>query len=436
MIIGTGQQKYGLIQEDFEFDLPGSGYLVLSGRNNKGKSSVIQLLFSKLVKDVSEVGAKEVCLLLPERIFVHSSMETGGTDLAAFNINLAKKMVGHPLEYGSLQYNSNELLRLLVSNTEFRALLDQADGSLESFGFPKMDLAPGGRTLSLDGVSVTVQGSGLRSILPVMAALKDQSIRYIFIDEPEGSLEPELQKALREMFYEASVEKTIVVTTHSHLFLNRKDKTSNLIVDVVDDHVRIKQVATKFDLQDLTFRLLGASPEDIFFPRNYLIVEGASDQELVNKVLELNGLSLEDYVVVAARGVIQVDDFRRAFEATISSAIVGSIYKESVVVLIDKPGNEKDEEYVESELRKHLGERIHELDVTSMEEYLPDDLYKRAGLDKKEVLNKVSQVTRYDEKSVIKKEVSRAIASILVKDDLDRIAEFNEFVKRAKRRGL
>jgi hypothetical protein len=42
-------------------------------------------------------------------------------------------------------------------------------------------------------------------------------------------------------------------------------------------------VGSREQLYDVTFDLLGSSTEDLFFPHNYLIVEGASDQVIAER---------------------------------------------------------------------------------------------------------------------------------------------------------
>src|SRR5206468_3689337 len=116
------------------------------------------------------------------------------------------------------------------------------------------------------------------SMFSIIAALTNDEVGVILIDEPELSLEPRVQKVLREVLVEASEQKIIVVATHSHLFVRRDLPESTQIVERTDDQTRVRTVAEESELYDLVFDLLGASTEDLFFPSNYLIVEGASDQ--------------------------------------------------------------------------------------------------------------------------------------------------------------
>src|SRR2546430_17499266 len=74
------------------------------------------------------------------------------------------------------------------------------------------------------------QGSGLRSSFGILAALTDDNIKLLLIDEPELGLEARYQKLLRDLLVETSKSKQIIVSTHSHLFLNRQMYQSNYMV--------------------------------------------------------------------------------------------------------------------------------------------------------------------------------------------------------------
>ena len=60
--------RYGPLQEGFGFDLT-EGYKVLVGRNNSGKSAILQLAFRALMSDQAH-GPERVCLLPTVRDYV------------------------------------------------------------------------------------------------------------------------------------------------------------------------------------------------------------------------------------------------------------------------------------------------------------------------------------------------------------------------------
>src|SRR5262249_45473905 len=130
----------------------------------------------------------------------------------------------------------------------------------------------GPQHIQFEQMDVYLQGSGLRAVMPILAALTNDNLSTILVDEPELSLEPRLQKALRDLLVEIAAEKQlIVVSTHSHLFLNREVLESTQIVTRTENGAAPRTVSSEKKLFDLTFDLLGSSTEDLFFPRNYLI---------------------------------------------------------------------------------------------------------------------------------------------------------------------
>lgn len=73
--------RYGPLQDGFAFEL-GEGYRVLVGRNNSGKSAILQLVFKTLMRD-NTFGPDKICLLLTDRDYVQSTTEPGGSNLSS-----------------------------------------------------------------------------------------------------------------------------------------------------------------------------------------------------------------------------------------------------------------------------------------------------------------------------------------------------------------
>jgi ABC-type lipoprotein export system ATPase subunit len=246
---------YGVIQSNFNFTIP-DGYTVLVGKNDSGKSSLLQLMF-KTIYETGEIAKDRFCLLLPERIFIEPTLEVSNNTLVNYNNNLFGQLQSSPLPYHSQTHSSQSAFKLLISNHRQRIQLNSSDGLLEKLGFSSLDITQGNQVV-IDNVNIGRHGSGLRTILPIIAVLTDPNIEYVLIDEPEQSLEPSIQKYVREMLYEYSQLKKIVVTTHSHLFLNRKTPQSNYIVTRTTSGVDLTQVQSDIEMYDLVYKLLGS----------------------------------------------------------------------------------------------------------------------------------------------------------------------------------
>jgi hypothetical protein len=256
-------------------------------------------------------------------------------------------------------------------------------------------------------------------------------MRLILIDEPEEALEPRLQKALRDLLIEKAAERSILVSTHSHLFLNRREQAANLRVTRADGNVAVEGVASDEELFDIAFSLLGSSTEDLFFPANYLLVEGASDQIVVERVLALMEVPHGRIKVVAAGGVDAVPDTLAALSRALLPVVMrDSPYARRVVALIDAPRDP--ESHTVKELERVLADRLFVLDAPSLEEAIDAAIYERAGLSKDGVLSELAALGgNYRAEHEAKRRISREVARVLEAGDLGGLAAITASVERA-----
>ncbi len=93
------------------------------------------------------------------------------------------------------------------------------------------------RYVAVDGESLSVTSSGTRLFLGILAALMDERFAHIAIDEPELGLSPILQRKLSDIIIRGE-DRTkllphnpkIIVSTHSHLFLDKDNPSNNYVV--------------------------------------------------------------------------------------------------------------------------------------------------------------------------------------------------------------
>jgi len=280
-----------------------------------------------------------------------------------------------------------------------------------------------------------VHGSGLRSIFTILAALTDAHIKLLLIDEPEQSLEAGVQKRLRDLFYTVAGEqgKQIIVTTHSHLFLNRKDFASNYSVVKVNGQVNANRVASVAELYDITFQMLGNSVDDLFLPYNYMVVEGASDQILVDRVKALMDIGTTRVKVISASSIDNVPNMLHAVCNSLTPLVVNdSPYNGRIVALIDKPRQPSDYHY--NQLKKVLEDRLFILDQYSLEEYLPEYLYEKCSRNKQADIEALIRMKDdYKQLRALKTEISNAIAGILTVEDIGNIPIIADAIDKASK---
>lgn len=184
------------------------------------------------------------------------------------------------------------------------------------------------------------------------------------------------------------------------------------------------------ELLDVVFRLLGNSTEDLFFPRNYVVVEGASDQRLVERALDLLGAEPGQIKVLSASGISGVDATVYAVERQLLPMIISdSPYAQRVVAMIDEP-REAEQERVR-DLERHLDDRLVQLPAPSLEEYVPARLYEVAGLDRDAALERIRNATTFSAKRDVKREISETLASALTEELLNEIPEIRRVAELA-----
>lgn len=158
--------------------------------------------------------------------------------------------------------------------------------------------------------SVVAEASGLVNVISILAALFDNDIQFLLIDEPEVSLHPQLQSyLLREM--QTAIKKwgkTIVISTHSPEMISfeKIKDISNLVffsenklpIQVVPD----EPILDSKKLQDFIIRI-GHTYKEGFFAKKILLIEGASDFIICKFLLRKLNLNID----VAGSQIIPVD---------------------------------------------------------------------------------------------------------------------------------
>lgn len=430
-------QRYGLLPSAFQFDLQ-TGYSVLVGRNDCGKSTILQFIFKSLIER-SEIANNNFCLISHDRQYISPTTQPPST-LTQYNENLFQVCREYPKPSNAAQGpNTSSLYTLLLHKSDFMSQTQKINEYLIRLGFEPIVLREA-QLVKVNNIDIHLHGAGIRCVLPILAALTSPDIKVVIVDEPELSLEARAQKVLKGLLLE-SVDngKIIILATQSHLFLHKSKPDKNYEI-TNDDKFNIKKLVNRKELFDLTYNLLGNSLEDLFFPSNFLIVEGASDQVICEKVAHLLNTPIGKVKVISARGIDNVSDSYKAIENSLIPLVADdSPYSKKVVVLLDKPIKATTIKKVK-DIKKHLGNRCFVLDKSSIEEYVPESIFKKAGRDKDDDLKEIKEINnayKYNKgegakklKS-IKKEISSAIVNALELKDLEKIPIITDSVKLA-----
>ena len=163
-----------------------------------------------------------------------------------------------------------------------RSLLpDVASVRLESSreGASPLSIGRGVIVIVDDGTptDLTLKGDGVQSLAALAmtqhySAVRARAREFILaVEEPEAHLHPRAIHALREALRDTAATQQVVITTHSPLFANRLDLSSNIIVR----KNRAQPAASVHELRDA----LGVRTADnLASAELVLVVEGESDQ--------------------------------------------------------------------------------------------------------------------------------------------------------------
>jgi len=162
-----------------------------------------------------------------------------------------------------------------------------------------------------------------------------------FIDEAELHLHPTAQRKLKNVLHTLSNNNDqVFINTHSSVFVaDNFENQSILKVEKLDGQTEF-ELTTDIDKPYVVFELLGGSPSDLLLPKNFLIVEGQSEFELLTRVIKRFYTDKPKIQIIKANGDInQVERTINSIEKAFIP-LNASIYGEKTVILIDEPSEQ------------------------------------------------------------------------------------------------
>lgn len=264
---------------------------VLAGANNSGKS-----LFLKRAH--IEFGL-HACYSGTNRFYHLQHLSYQKTDASvrgAANMNFLRNVRTSANNLDSGHFQLGRYLSYMSSKRR-RALFDlfeelmgmHVDTPLED---SSNDLSP--RLVQVDGLPLASVSSGTRLLLSLLAMLFDEEVRLLLIDEPELGLSPALQGTLSALLFdeprirrEFPHIRQIVIATHSNIFLRRDSIGDNFLVVRKGVDVRLRQIGSFVEFNDLQFSMLGNRLDTMFLPSAIVLAEGPTDRDFLSRVFSL-----------------------------------------------------------------------------------------------------------------------------------------------------
>ena len=288
-----------------------SGLTILVGTNASGKTQTL-----KKIRDImkSELGGNKVRYLSSNRI---GNMEQYRSKTNQYSYTIDDYTLGD-------QATKRARLQIETACGDFFAMDERKDVFIKVSErlsvlfnrniFIRWDAGQMkvffGKTDSEQEYSVAAEASGLVNVISILAALFDESVEVLLIDEPEVSLHPQLQSyLLREMKNVVKkYNKTIIISTHSAemIELNKASDLCNYIFFRKDSLPKqISPDAPELNSVKLKEFLLRMSLiyNEGFFAKKVLLIEGSSDMILCRYLCNRLDLNLD----VAGTQIIPVE---------------------------------------------------------------------------------------------------------------------------------
>ena len=159
-----------------------------------------------------------------------------------------------------------------------------------------------------------------------------------FIDEAELHLHPTAQRKLKNVLHTLSKSTDqVFINTHSSVFIaDNYDGQTIFKVEKSNGETEI-EATTELEKPYIVFELLGGSPSDLLLPKNFLIVEGQSEFELLTKVISRFYSDRPSIQIIKANG--DIDQAERTINAIekVFIPLNSSIYRSKFVILTDQP---------------------------------------------------------------------------------------------------
>ncbi len=290
----------------------------------------------------------------------------------------------------------------IEEKVEFYLKKQFSEGTTVNFRIqdPKLeDMLKGFETEVDDGIKTKAENKGDGMQRAIMLAIiqsyadyrKENGIaqNFIFlIDEAELHLHPSAQRALKHALRDI-VENggQVFVNTHSSIFANEKYENQKIYnVKKKDGVSTLTSVEKEQERLDSIYSLLGGSPGDLLLPSNFIIVEGQTEYNFLNKIRERfygENAKCNNIKILFARGDTERQrEIYHAINQCYTPLLTNGVYKEQVVFLLDLPNSEQRESFTDfKETHPWLieGEHIHVIPFETIEEYYPGEWKKEKG---------------------------------------------------------
>jgi len=240
------------------------------------------------------------------------------------------------------------------------------------------------------------------------------------IDEAELHLHPTAQRHLKNALKDiADGGDQVFINTHSSVLV--ADDFAGQTVFCVEK-CNMKSAVTPVSPSEksaIIYDLLGGSPGDLLLPRNFLIVEGRSDQIFIKAIIDRFYDDKPPVQIVFSEGDFEKQrESMNAINAVFVPLAQNPIYRDKLIILCDfpHPSKQADFEQFKKVYNALVGNnQLHVLPVQSLEEYYPGQ-YKKTSDEVKDLgkqLGLKRELARHVGKSITQAEFENEMPALL-----------------------
>jgi len=268
------------------------GVSILCGPNNSGKSFILKELVGPIRNHQNGIYPYPIGI---SRLQSLSSLPHARTTESELHkrYEAASKVGNAPRANTDVQEVAiSESIASLgdLARSKLFALLDRILGTKTEMALWIPENRASAPYLEVDGYSAAYTSSGFRYITALFTSLMYEHSTFL-IDEPELGVSPRNQAIISELLYDDRERekvfphiKSIVLATHSPVFLDRRTPANNFFVTRAGNEIKIEQLASVQEISRLQFYLLGDRFETLFLPSVIILVEGDSDYDYIYNI--------------------------------------------------------------------------------------------------------------------------------------------------------
>jgi hypothetical protein len=402
-----------------------SDYSVLVGRNNCGKSFLLKTLTTQWGENASYLGPARyqnfnlLGYYTPSRNrknekwnqFVgHFSQQHQNIDNSPINLQQAIAELSN-----SQRATLTEIVKILLG-VELQIRDTVADNAMSQ------------KYISCGGHNVSFTSSGFRLIMTLVTCLLDSEYDTFLIDEPELGISPEAQGILADFLFDREHRlkyfahiKTLVLATHSTIFLDRKQISNNIVVEKNADEISLNRIGTQTEFNRVHFFLLGNRFETLYLPAAILIVEGTCDHKFIERMMTLH-LPNSQISIISANSDSRIKEILNVARGLFTD-IQKSPYRDRIFAVLDSTHSAS----LPAELER-MGlpkEHIIVWPKNGIEFYYPpalmDKIYGIGGTLSIEADFVIRNGIRYGKNELAEKIVTELRADTIVEPDFERL---------------